>query len=186
MKRLFIATQITFNHSLNELITRLKSGCRFDQVTWVEQDIPHLTLRFLGKTPDTQIPELKQILEDITADTTSFQMEIDKLGVFGSRYAPSVVWLGFKEFALYKQLFEKLEKRLTTVGFEPAYGNFVPHITLGRIKKIDNKKRFWELIENNPIVTPQVLQMEELNLIQSKLLSHGPEYRVLGSYKLNV
>lgn len=179
MKRLFVATKIELDESFTDLTKRLKEHCRFDKIVWVNQEINHLTLRFLGKTPDNEIPELNNILHTIAENTSAFSLQIDKLGVFGSKYAPSVIWLGFKEFTPYRQLFEKLETELLQHDFEPAYGNFVPHITLGRIKSIDNKKKFWQSIEQNQVDFSQTIKIDHISLYQSKLHNDGPEYREL-------
>lgn len=184
MKRLFIATQITLNESYLNLIACLKSGCRHDDIVWVNHDLQHLTLRFLGATPENQIPALKEMLGKIVADTQSFSLEMNKLGVFGSRYAPSVIWLGFNEFEPFSNLFNTVESELCKLGFQPNYGNFVPHITAGRVKKVDSKKRFWELIEKSQPESSQLLDIKEISLIQSHLTTQGPVYKVLDSYML--
>lgn len=184
MKRLFIATPTVFNSSYRDLISKLRVKLSYDQIVWTDPSVSHLTLRFLGKTPDPVIPLLKEKLREVLSGTSSFSMEMDKIGVFGSRYAPSVLWAGFTEFESYRQLFEKVEKGIVSLGFEPAYGNFVPHITLGRIKKIDNKKRFWELMENNKPDFSQSIPIENLTLFQSRLTPQGPLYTPLEVFSM--
>lgn len=179
MKRLFIAVKVELNQEFEQLTEGLKRSCHYDQITWVARTHTHLTLRFLGKTPDPKIPELVKILKEVSQQFEPFTLQLNKLGIFGSRYAPSVIWLGFEEFSRFKQLFETLETQLLQAGFEPAQGNFVPHITLGRIKKIENKKKFRELIESSQPTFEQTIPVNRLILFQSKLNSDGPEYRVV-------
>ena len=146
MKRLFIAADIELGNEFRTLTQQLQHDLRNDDIVWVKSGLQHLTLRFLGETPESKIESINNILSSLTKATQNFELQLDKIGVFGSKYEPTTLWFGFSEFLLFKNLFQKLEKELIEIGFEENYGNFVPHITVGRIKKIDNKKRFWDTI----------------------------------------
>lgn len=184
MKRLFIATRIGLNEPFLAWRTRFQHEMRHDDIVWVKEEVRHLTLRFLGSTPDSKIDVLKSTLEEVCGNHTSFRLEINKLGVFGSHYHPEVLWLGFSKFDLFKEVHLDLEPRLQTLGFEPYYGNFVPHITLGRVKSVVNKKKFWErFVQSQPDFT-QMISVCEFTLYQSFLHKDGPEYKALASYPL--
>ena len=179
MKRLFIAVDVELSNEFRELTQQLQFDLRNDDIVWVKSGLQHLTLRFLGETPDAKIEPITNALSAIANSTLSFDLQLDKMGVFGSKYAPAVLWYGFSEFSLFKNLFENLEKELLPVGFEENYGNFVPHITIGRIKKVDNKKRFWETIEKRQPHFSQTIPVTHLKLMQSKLTNEGPVYKTL-------
>jgi len=179
MKRLFIAVDIELSDSFQTLTQQLKTDLRNDEVAWVKSELQHLTLRFLGETPDAKIEPLANALSIVANSTQPFELQLDKMGVFGSKYAPTTLWYGFSEFSLFKKLFENLEKELLQIGFQENYGNFVPHITVGRIKKVDNKKHFWETIEKYQPQFSQTIPVRQLKLIQSKLSSEGPTYTTL-------
>ena len=87
--------------------------------------------------------------------------------------------MGFEHFEPFKKFFEDLEPKLQTMGFEPNYGNFVPHITLGRVKKLHDKHKFWESIEAVPKSFSQEINIDTLVLYQSFLHKDGPEYKSL-------
>ena len=179
MKRLFVAVDIELSNEFRTLTQQLQHNLRNDDIVWVKSKLQHLTLRFLGETPEEKIESLVNILSFITTTTPSFTLQLDKMGVFGSKYSPEVLWYGFSNFSLFKNLFENLEKELIHSGFEKNYGNFVPHITIGRIKKIDHKKRFWETIEKLQPYFSQTIPVYQLKLIQSKLTNEGPIYKTL-------
>lgn len=184
MKRLFVAVEVRLSEPFQALSLQLKQQLCLDKIVWVDANLHHLTLRFLGQTPEPYIPPLKQALAKVAAENQAFSMEMDKLGVFGSKHSPQVLWLGFQNFERFKELFQQLEPQLTDIGFEPNYGNFVPHLTLGRIKQIQNKKRFWELINELQPEESQSIAVDSLLLIQSRLTPQGPIYRVLERYPL--
>jgi len=185
MKRLFIAVDIELSDEFRALSQKLKHDLRNDDILWVNSHLHHLTLRFLGETPETKIEPLVKIISTLTSSTQAFELQLDKIGVFGSKYKPEVLWYGFSEFHLFKALFENLEKELIKLEFQSSYGNFVPHITVGRIKKIDRKKSFWEIIESSQPSFYQAIQVKNLKLIQSKLTNDGPIYKTLFDFILN-
>ncbi|MCL2290879.1 MAG: RNA 2',3'-cyclic phosphodiesterase [Bacteroidetes bacterium] len=184
MKRLFIAVDIELSNEFQTLTRQLQADLRGDDIVWVKSGLQHLTLRFLGETPDAKIEPIANILSSIANSTQCFDLQLDKMGVFGSKYAPAVLWYGFSEFSLFKKLFENLEKELLHIGFQENYGNFVPHITIGRIKKADHKKRFWETIEKRQPHFAQTIPIHRLKLIQSKLTNEGPIYKTLFDFGL--
>lgn len=185
MKRLFIATPIIpLSAEIQKISADLRFRLRHDEIVWVKDDVRHLTLRFLGATPPQKIPDIRQALADACAHHQPFSLTINKIGVFGSRYAPEVIWLGFEHFEPFKNLFDQLEPKLEAYGFEPNYGNFVPHITLGRIKSLHDKHKFWESIDAVPKKFEQNLEISSLNLYQSFLHKDGPEYKSLFTVSL--
>ena len=186
MKRLFIATPIiTLSAEIQKISADLRFRLRHDDIVWVKDDVRHLTLRFLGATPPQQVPDIRKALKEACAHSQPFALTINKIGVFGSHYHPEVIWLGFEHFEPFKKLFDELEPKLQTLGFEPNYGNFVPHITLGRIKSLHDKHKFWESIESVPSSFEQTLEIKEMCLYQSFLHKDGPEYKTLGTYGLD-
>ena len=183
MKRLFIATPIiTLSAEIQKISADLRFRLRHDDIVWVKGEVQHLTMRFLGATPPQLEAGTRRALADACANHTPFTLTINKIGVFGSHYHPKVLWLGFDHFEPFKAVFEDLEPRLQSLGFEPNNGNFVPHITLGRIKNLHSKDKFWESVEavqQQPFA--QELQISSLNLYQSFLHKEGPEYKVIGT-----
>jgi len=184
MKRLFIATKVDLDKSFQQLREQLKYEMRHNDIVWVQDEVRHLTLRFLGVTPDSRLPQLKDNIRQMCRESSPFYLELNKLGVFGSHYHPEVLWFGFNEFFFFRQLFEKLEPRLLEQGFEPNYGNFVPHVTLGRIKNVVNKPKFWETFKKFQPTCAQMIPVTELTLYQSFLHKEGPEYKPLLTCKL--
>lgn len=181
MKRLFIATPIiTLSAEIQKISADLRFRLRHDDIVWVKDEVRHLTLRFLGATPSQQVPLVRKALEESCAACNPFTLSVNKIGVFGSHYHPEILWLGFEHFEPFRDLFDVLEPKLLACGFEKNYGNFVPHITLGRIKRLHDKHKFWDSIEAVPKPFSQEISITEMNLYQSFLHKDGPEYKVIG------
>jgi 2'-5' RNA ligase len=185
MKRLFIAVDIELLENFQALTHQLQFFLKNDDIVWVKKELQHLTLRFLGATPETKIQPLVNMLTELTNTTQTFELQLNKMGVFGSKHSPETLWYGFSDFSLFKNLFEKLEQELLQMGFQKNYGNFVPHVSVGRIKKVDNKKRFWETINKLQPQFTQTIPVTHLKLIQSKLSHLGPKYKTLFEFIVN-
>jgi len=177
MRRLFIATKYQMSEAYMALLNELKRVMCYDHVVWVNTPLQHITWRFLGKTDEQKIQPLSEMLSEIAQKTFTFSLEMNKLGVFGSSYAPRVIWLGFEQFEKYQQLFNTMEDELLSMGMQANYGNTIPHLTLGRIKKIDNKKIFWSWVEEHKKIKPQQVIFKEITLFQSFLKPQGPIYK---------
>ena len=179
MKRTFLALPITLAAEYDTLRSELQRRTHFDDITWVSNKLSHLTLRFIGNTPEDKIPHIIKGINEIAAHTAPLNLQINKLGVFGSHYAPRVLWLGLEPTPQLLQLYSEINSLLNTLNMTPQEENFVPHITLGRIKKIDNKKRFWQMFQELQPEFHQQFHIEELHFIRSRLENSGPIYSSL-------
>ncbi|MDO8660498.1 MAG: 2'-5' RNA ligase family protein, partial [Candidatus Woesearchaeota archaeon] len=59
--------------------------------------------------------------------------------------------------------------------------DFVPHLTLGRIKLITNKKQFHSIVEKIA-VKPLRFSVDEFQLLESKLSKLGPMHKIIKKY----
>ncbi|MEI6696265.1 MAG: RNA 2',3'-cyclic phosphodiesterase [Bacteroidota bacterium] len=184
MKRLFLAIKITPNLKLNELFQNLHDNLYYEKIKWVDLNNLHLTLKFFGETEDAKIDGICQFIENITSATSAFSFNISNIGIFGSNYNPSVIWLGCNECSELETLAEKILSELKTIGFERDRQNFVPHLSLGRINHLTDKKRFNQLIDKNNISAIQSVNVSEIFLFESVLRKEGPIYNILYSFKL--
>ena len=69
-------------------------------------------------------------------------------------------------------------------GFAPNEGNFVPHITLGRVKHVVDNRRYQENFKRCQPTIAQQIPVTEVILYQSFLHKDGPEYKVLAKFPL--
>lgn len=188
MKRLFIAINIEPNNSFLEKYNILRrASTKLDRINWIEPENLHITLKFIGETEEERIPEIKNRLHQISLSVLSFQLMLDRIGAFGSRYQPRIIWLGCSKVITEMQsLYAKIEKEMHVIGFKPSYGNFVTHLTLARINKIDDKNYFWKSIEQNGNLFDYEVNVKQIILYESILLNkHRPIYKEIGIFNLS-
>ncbi|ACK42736.1 MULTISPECIES: RNA 2',3'-cyclic phosphodiesterase [Dictyoglomus] len=171
-KRLFIA--IEFEDSVKEHIYKFQKELKasiIGDIKWVEKENFHLTIRFLGETPESLIEDVKSILEEVSNYVDPFYISLEGFGAFPSLKSPRVLWIGIEEgLEELEKIFDFIEKRLVKKGLKKEDKPFSPHLTLGRVKDKDIK------ILKESSFSKQVVFVNSITLFESRLTSQGPIY----------
>ena len=184
MKRLFIAIKIEPDQSFMEIYTKLTSNLSYENIRFAEIKNLHLTLRFIGETEENKIPDIDRVMNKMAETAKSFTLNINRTGVFGSSYNPKVLWFGIDTIEQLMQLHTAIELNLSKVGFYPDRQNFVPHLTLSRIKQLKDLKLFQKIINEYRDKEIMKQEVQSFSLIESILMKEGPIYNTLSSYTL--
>ncbi|MDD5571062.1 MAG: RNA 2',3'-cyclic phosphodiesterase [Bacteroidales bacterium] len=185
MKRLFVAIKIELSKELLDFISNLKNkSSEFAIVKWVETNNIHITLKFLGNTDEGKIPEIENAFKSISLNHKSFYLEIEKFGAFRSFSKPEILWLGIKNNLQITLLAEEIDNSLNALGFDKENRKFKAHITIGRVKKINDRNLFCALLLEQEQNLLQKIKINEFHLFESILKPDGPVYNVLRSFEL--
>lgn len=184
MKRLFVAIKIIPQKELLKAFRDIQKRCFAGKIKWVDPDLFHLTLKFLGDTPEDKIEPVSEVLEEVTEETAGFSFDLAGLGIFGSSYRPRIIRVNVEKGGQLEILGNELLNRFDDVGFKRDRQNFVPHLTLGRIKQVSDKKLLQKTVSDYGSVFFQTVRVKTVILYESILHSSGPEYIILKEYKL--
>jgi 2'-5' RNA ligase len=109
----------------------LPAGMR--DVRWVRLDGLHLTLRFLGPTPDDRIEATVGAVRSAAARIEPFGLCIAGAGSFPPGPRPRTLWLGVHDQdGSMARLVTAIGEALDAVGWSPDARPFRPHLTLAR------------------------------------------------------
>ena len=184
MKRIFVAAKLHPSDKFLQVYNDLKTACRLDKIKWVEPFNIHITLKFFGETEEDKIEDINSVLSDISLCHSPFTLKLSDIGIFGSSYKPRVIWFGINKNQKLQNLATDIIDGVEKIGFLKDRQNFVPHLTGGRIKFLDNKKSFQEVIGRYKSVEIQEENIDRLLLIESILRPNGPEYKILNTFVL--
>ncbi len=92
MKRTFIAVPVEASENLRLITTRLKQEFKRDAIKWVEPEIMHITLKFLGDTPEEMIKPISEKLEMISEKFHVLTGRMESLDTFSNRGKPAVLF----------------------------------------------------------------------------------------------
>lgn len=182
--RTFIAIKITPGEKLLEIIAELKKSLASEEIRWVDSDNLHLTLRFLGETNPFKVNEISEMLEVISRQFQPFQFELKGISVFKKKTQPRVLFVSIENNLELKQIAAEILEMSKTLGFKSEENTFNPHLTLGRIKFIQNKTDFYALINKFTETKIQSVIVSEVIFYQSILGSAEPTYKPIKIFKL--
>lgn len=167
-------------------------------VRWVDPEIIHLTLHFLGDILPERGGPITTALTVVARNIPHFEFQCGGLGVFPSLNRPQVIWVGVQDPTSWLMLLhEAVEEALASLGFQPEQRRFSPHLTLGRIQRNalhSDIRAVGEIVaeaqaaspENAPHLSSTLGSVKATRLIffQSVLKPTGPEYTPLGIFQL--
>ena len=182
--RTFIAIKIVPDQKLLDQFREFKKLFETERINWVPEDNFHLTLRFIGNTTREQLYALVDRLEEVANDTAKFSFKIEGAGYFKSKGSPRVLFVKIADEATLSQLAAKVEELATSIGFLHELKPFRPHLTLGRIKYLENRNRFMSLLDELPTQEYQQVEVSEFILYQSILRQEAPVYKPIQIFKL--
>lgn len=144
---------------------------------WVEKENLHFTYHFIGDVPDDRVEELRSGLAGITVEYSS-SLELRGIGVFPNLRRPRILHIPILSNNLLQKIYKDIGSVLDSLGFKTEEKKYKPHLTLQRIKDYD-KEKFRDVLNKYKDYDFGEMNSFKVSLIQSKLTSRGPVYRVL-------
>lgn len=182
MKRTFLAIPIPVGTEFPALMQGLQRNLEHERrnINWCKTNQIHLTLKFVGDTPDEDIPKIINACREVAKKHQPFTMDFNRTGIFGSNHSPRVLWLGMNEEpkALYDLESDVLDA-FDNLGYLRDRQNFVPHLTLCRIKQLVDKPFFQQVYQGIEQKTYLHTQVNEIVYFQSFLQPTGAVYKPL-------
>ena len=130
--RIFVAIELNevCRAALEDGVAELRE--RVPGVRWVRPESLHLTMKFVGDLAEVDVPDVIDSLSDVVG--SRFEMHVAGISGFPSRGALRVIHAGVidDDGDVLAPLHAAVEEAL---GMKPEARGFVPHITLGRVKK---------------------------------------------------
>jgi len=170
--RLFIGIPVTglLRQQLSHVIGHLEGQKAAEGVRWHNPDMLHLTLRFLGETALSEIPEILAALSLIARQHQAFEVPISRITVFPPAH-PFVVVAKTPRVEQLLLLQDAVENTLKQLGILPDQRSFKPHITLGRWR--DKSIRYFDY---SNCQVDQELMVDQLVLYSSEPQSGESRY----------
>ena len=185
MKRTFVAIRINISKQTAEFFNDIKFQLKDEKINWVDPWNIHLTLFFLGDTEEKLIPEISEELKLKLKGIKSFKLKCKKLGLFKNINNPRVLWFGLEKKQALLELKQKVDNVIKSFGYRVENKKFAPHLTLGRVKVLKNKRLLESIVEKYKDQTIQEFEVGELVFYESKLTPKGPIYSVLNKIMLD-
>ena len=147
---------------------------------FVETQNLHVTLKFIGEVKEQAVKNIIKALEPALAGTMSFTVAVNGVKTFPSSQEAKVIWAGIeKGNGAIKEIFVKCEESLYKAGFKKEEKEFIPHITMARVKVPQDVTK---MLKGIRIIAET--EAQRVVLYKSELSHKGPVYEELWSMNL--
>jgi 2'-5' RNA ligase len=192
--RLFVAVELpqTWLDTFARLIGDARGALAQDatvhgvRVRWVRPEGIHLTLKFLGETPESRVDSVLRAMEQAVATPPGIELKAGRLGSFSDRRAPHIVWAGIEgEVPALQALAARIDVWLGAAGFPKEQKGLLPHLTLARLPEKLSPEQRLRVAEITGRFQPQSLpsyRVDHVSLIRSYLGQGGARYERVASF----
>jgi RNA 2',3'-cyclic 3'-phosphodiesterase len=134
MTRAFIALELS-NDIKEQLAIAQQAlrGCKA-RLTFVDPELIHITVKFLGEVNDKKLQEVMDALARIVF--LPYPITTGNITV-NNKNRPHTVWCTMQDTGESEQLFVLIEDMLAPLGFARETRSFTPHATIARVKSFD-------------------------------------------------
>lgn len=154
-------------------------------VRWVKPGNIHVTLKFLGNIEEDRIDEIENALKPL-GSRNPFELAAQGVGVLPNPRYPRVVCAGLKTgVEALKELNRAMEDAMETMGFKREERDFLPHLTLGRVKSFRAKSLLMMKIRELQKREFGSIAVNGFSLIKSDLRPTGAVYTELANIPLS-
>jgi 2'-5' RNA ligase len=184
--RMFCAVELSpgVREQLHEHIVQLRKAVPDATVSWSRVENIHLTLKFFGDVALDQIPSISEAATRAVKEFSSFQIGIGNTGVFPKPNRPQVLWIGVSDpSGKLSALQQRIENECEALGFQKEGRTYRPHLTIGRIRKLEGAKPLAEAHLEIPFPTAEIT-LKELVVFRSELSSKGSKYTPISRHSL--
>lgn len=185
--RLFVAVELPFEvrRSVVHTMESLKAITGDKALRWVRPEAIHLTLAFLGDTPESRVPEIARTLTVAVRPVEPFPLAPLGVGSFGGRGRLRVVWIGVGgDGGALLDLAEHVAASLVPLGYPREERAFNGHLTLARVRdeaSPEARAHVHDMLMGfDPPAAPS-FNVDQISLMQSILGPGGTAYRQLAT-----
>jgi 2'-5' RNA ligase len=183
--RLFVAVEVP-EPPRRDLRRRVDANRdRLPRARWVDLDNVHLTLLFLGETPEDGVPALAAGLREAFARCPPLDLRLGSGGTFPPGRPARVAWVGVEAPEELAALQGDITRAaVESLGFEPEERPFHPHVTLARCAEPWRREAIdkFKAAFTGPIGPPFVA--DHGVLFESKLSPKGARYRAVETFPM--
>lgn len=173
---------------ISRIITFLQSQTTEKALKWVETDIMHLTLKFIGEISEDAVRDVQTIMRHTLQGQNAFEVSIEGLGMYPNPKNPRVVWLGISAEKALFDIQKNLDLALQKINIPSEKRGFSPHLTIARLRKSTDVKTIrliGETLSQFKVDSLGTVLIKEIRLYQSQLTPTGPIYTPLLKIPLN-
>ncbi len=165
---------------LDELVSPVRA--KLTKARWTDPQGQHLTLKFLGASPEDRLDAIGQTCAMVAASHEPSVLSLTTLGAFPSRSRVRVLWVGVEDTeGRLAAAAADLDRAFESLGFPSEGRDYTPHLTIARFKLPVPLKSGFPSIDTSGF---ESFDFDALALFRSHLAPGGARYEVLETFPL--
>ena len=170
---------------VTEHIKQLRTEVPQISASWNRDGKFHITLKFLGEIPQSQVKDVSEAADRAVEETVRFKMVVEQAGVFPKHGSPRILWIGITDSeGQLPRLQARLDDECAKRGFAKEDRPFHPHLTLARLRRPEGARTL-ALKHKELGFGPVEVNVSELLVFRSELGQEGSKYTVISRHPLS-
>ena len=185
--RLFIGIPIA-SETIEQNVTSWRNDplLNGNLINWVKPINWHITLFFLGNQQESVIPLLQQFINESFCSVITSNTNMNGIGVFSNLNNPKVLWIGPESIQCLMFAYCQLAELLKQNGIISDNKPLKPHLTVARIKRIEDSASFESFLTQNQQFPFGSVAIDKVVLYKSISTFGGPIYKPLFVKELKI
>jgi 2'-5' RNA ligase len=154
-------------------------------VKLVEPENIHITLKFLGDVPVSEIETIESMMKQSVESIQPHSIMLKGTGVFPNENYIKVIWIGIQGSDHLYTIAHFLNQQSTKIGVKKEKRGFSAHLTIGRMKSAYGKEHILSLIKKYEETIFSEIPVNQIHLKKSTLTPRGPIYETLSNITIN-
>ncbi len=187
--RAFVAVELT-DEARQAIATAVEgvSNLEIRGLRPVRPENVHLTLKFLGDTPEDMVEAIVRAVSKAVSALDPFTVTLDGVGVFPNPRKARVLWVSLGgDLGSLGELHEAVERAVEPLGFPSEERDFRPHLTVARLNdrvSPEDRHRAAESFMSVEVDESTPIPVDGVSLMKSTLGPEGASYEHLAEIPL--
>jgi 2'-5' RNA ligase len=154
------------------------------RISWARPEGWHVTLKFLGDVAEGRLDAVRAALAPAVRGAARFEVTLRGLAGWPRGNHARVLAVGVEDGGNSARLARGIDDALAPLGFEPETREFVPHLTVARLRNREAVRTIALATAPFEETLFGTMPVERMGLYESELGSDGAKYRRIEEYAL--
>ena len=178
-KRIFLAYNVVLNNEVIYTIDKLKNHFSKQNISLIPKENYHLTLQYVGESTFKQLNNIIFSTKEILDQSQNIEVEIDKIHYFQNNDNNLTLVLNIKENETLEQAYKTVHNEYLKLNLSLSSRKFIPHITIAKIRGVENISLLKQEIDTLFKISPLKLQLSKPILFESVSIGNKVRYDIV-------